>query len=140
MTVQNCADTNGNVDARIVAMTTCNDTGTVIACDDDGCTGAAPYASKLVFNAVAGQTYYFAVGGYDNTQVGPFNIEIIAPAAPPCPPDFNNDRVIDGTDIGLLLSNWGYCGATCPCDLNQDGKVSGADLGLVLSGWGSCAE
>ena len=138
ITVQNCSDTAGLVDARIVAMTTCGDPSTVVACDDDGCTGAAPYASKLVFNAVAGQTYYFAVGGYDNTSVGPFNIEIIAPAPPPCPPDFNNDRVIDGADIGLLLSSWGYCGASCPCDIDQDGKVNGADLGLVLSGWGSC--
>jgi hypothetical protein len=140
ITVQNCSDTAGSVDARIVAMTACGDASTVVACDDDGCTGAAPYASKLVFNAVAGQTYYFAVGGYDNTMVGPFNIEIVAPAPPPCPPDFNNDRVIDGADIGLLLSSWGFCGATCPCDLNEDGKVSGADLGLVLSGWGPCAE
>ena len=130
MTVQNCADTTGNVDARLVAMTTCGDAGTVIACDDDGCTGAAPYASKLVFNAVAGQTYYFAVGGYDNTQVGPFNIEIIAPAAPACPADLNQDGVVNGADLGLMLGSWGPCPG-CAADLNQDGIVNGADLGLL---------
>ena len=138
MTVQNCADTTGNVDARLVAMTTCGDAGTVIACDDDGCTGAAPYASKLVFNAVAGQTYYFAVGGYDNTMVGPFNIEIIAPAAPACPADLNQDGVVNGADLGLMLGSWGPCPG-CAADLNADGIVNGADLGLLLGSWGVCA-
>jgi hypothetical protein len=138
MTVQNCADTTGNVDARIVAMTTCGVANSVVACDDDGCTGEAPYASKLVFNAVAGQTYYFAVGGYDNTEVGPFNIEIIAPAAPSCPADLNQDGVVNGADLGLMLGSWGPCPG-CAADLNADGIVNGADLGLLLGSWGACA-
>ena len=48
--------------------------------------------------------------------------------------------VKDGADIGLLLSSWGFCGATCPHDLNNDGKVNGGDLGLLLSGWGTCGN
>jgi len=138
MTVQNCADTAGSVDARIAAMTQCGVASSVVACDDDGCTGAAPYASKLVFNAVAGQTYYFAVGGYDNTQTGPFNIEIIAPAAPACPADLNHDGVVNGADLGLMLGSWGPC-AGCAADLNHDNIVNGADLGLLLGSWGVCA-
>jgi hypothetical protein len=55
-----------------------------------------------------------------------------------CAGDLNGDRRIDGGDIGMLLSSWGYCGSTCPSDINRDGKVNGADLGLLLSGWGSC--
>jgi len=55
-----------------------------------------------------------------------------------CAGDLNGDHQVDGGDIGMLLSSWGYCGATCPHDINRDGKVNGADLGLLLSGWGSC--
>jgi hypothetical protein len=138
MTVQNCADTAGSVDARLVAMTTCGNAATVVACDDDGCSGAAPYTSKLVFNAVGGQTYYFAVGGYDNAVTGPFNIEILPPAAPPCPADLNNDGVVNGADLGLMLGSWGVCPAPCKADLNSDGIVNGADLGLLLGAWGVC--
>jgi hypothetical protein len=55
-----------------------------------------------------------------------------------CTGDLTGDGMVDGADIGQLLSSWGYCGATCPHDINRDGKVNGADLGLLLSGWGAC--
>jgi len=55
-----------------------------------------------------------------------------------CPGDLNLDGIVDGGDMGVLLSSWGFCGATCPHDLNSDGKVNGGDLGLLLSGWGNC--
>ena len=61
-----------------------------------------------------------------------------APAAAQCPADLNNDRVVDGADIGLLLSGWGVCGATCPWDLDGNGTVGGSDLGLLLGAWGDC--
>ena len=57
-----------------------------------------------------------------------------------CLGDLSGDHVVDGADIGLLLSSWGFCGATCPHDLNNDGKVNGGDLGLLLSGWGTCGN
>jgi len=57
-----------------------------------------------------------------------------------CPGDLDANGVIDGADIGLLLSSWGFCGANCPYDLNNDGKVNGGDLGLLLSGWGTCGN
>ncbi len=41
-------------------------------------------------------------------------------------------------DNCMLLSSWGFCGASCPHDLNNDGNVNGGDLGLLLSGWGNC--
>lgn len=61
-----------------------------------------------------------------------------APAAAQCPADLNNDRAVDGADIGLLLSGWGVCGATCPWDLDGNGTVGGSDLGLLLGAWGDC--
>lgn len=53
------------------------------------------------------------------------------------PADLNRDGVVNGADLGLLLSAWGGCGVPCPADLNDDGDVNGADLGLLLSAWGS---
>jgi hypothetical protein len=50
--------------------------------------------------------------------------------------DLNGDGVVDGADLGILLSNWGPCDG-CPADLNGDGVVDGADLGILLSNWGS---
>ena len=53
----------------------------------------------------------------------------------PCPGDLNDDDVIDGADLGLLLGNWGNAGMG---DLNGDRVVDGADLGLLLGDWGDC--
>jgi len=46
--------------------------------------------------------------------------------------DLNGDGLVNGADLGLLLSNWGGTGIG---DLNVDGDVNGADLGLLLSAW-----
>jgi formylglycine-generating enzyme required for sulfatase activity len=44
------------------------------------------------------------------------------------------DGVVDGADLGALLSAWGtQAGAA---DLNNDGTVDGADLGTMLGHWG----
>ncbi|MBL9140920.1 MAG: hypothetical protein JNK53_03555, partial [Phycisphaerae bacterium] len=47
------------------------------------------------------------------------------------------DGVVNGADLGALLSAWGQPGAA---DLNSDGTTNGADLGLMLSAWGACPE
>ncbi|MFG0256826.1 MAG: hypothetical protein ACF8GE_02885 [Phycisphaerales bacterium JB043] len=47
--------------------------------------------------------------------------------------DLNMDGIVDGSDLGLLLGNWGNPGNS---DLNSDGDTNGADLGLLLSEWG----
>ena len=51
------------------------------------------------------------------------------------PADLNGDGVVNGADVGLLLSEWGSC-VGCPGDLNGDGVVDGADFGLLLAAWG----
>lgn len=137
MQVDNCADTGATVDCRLAAMTSCGVVSTTIGCDDDGCTGAAPYTSKLIFNVTAGVPVYIAVGGYNAAATGPFNILITPPAPPACPADLNQDGVVNGADLGLMLGSWGPCPG-CPADLNADGVVNGADLGLLLGSWGPC--
>ena len=60
-------------------------------------------------------------------------------AAVPCVGDLNDDGVVNGADLGLMLGAWGACGkGPCSADLNDDGQVNGADLGLLLGGWGFC--
>ena len=54
-----------------------------------------------------------------------------------CPEDFNDDGVVNGADLLLILSNWGACSG-CDADLNGDGVVSGLDLALLTSRWGVC--
>ena len=48
--------------------------------------------------------------------------------------DMNGDGLVNGADLGLILSAWGLCSG-CTEDLNGDGTVNGADLGLFLSAW-----
>ncbi|MCA9284826.1 MAG: esterase-like activity of phytase family protein [Phycisphaerales bacterium] len=46
--------------------------------------------------------------------------------------DLDGDGLVNGADLGLLLSQWGGPGTA---DLNGNGIVDGADLGLLLAAW-----
>lgn len=78
--------------------------------------------------------YSWSVGGaefyVDLASVKPFSCQ-----GPPG--DLNIDGIVDGADLGLLLSSWGPCPG-CAADLNGSGIVDGADLGSLLSNWGEC--
>ena len=52
-----------------------------------------------------------------------------------CPADLDNNQIVDGGDLGILLLNWGTAGAG---DLNGDGVVTGGDMGIMLIAWGNC--
>ncbi len=65
----------------------------------------------------------------------PADIGDDAPSVADCDADLNGDEVVDGADLGLLLSAWG---ADSVFDLNLDNIVDGSDLGLLLAGWGAC--
>jgi len=56
---------------------------------------------------------------------------------PGIPGDLNDDGVVDGADLGILLNAWGDCPVleNCVGDLNGDGVVDGADLGILLNNW-----
>ncbi len=58
--------------------------------------------------------------------------------ASPCTGDIDGDGAVTGSDLGLLLGDWGRCPKGCGGDLNGDGSVDGADLGLLLGAWGAC--
>jgi hypothetical protein len=58
---------------------------------------------------------------------------VFGPSAPPSTPgDFNGDGLVDGLDLGVMLSQWGTDGSA---DLNGDGLVDGSDLGMLLANW-----
>jgi hypothetical protein len=57
-----------------------------------------------------------------------------------CTGDVDLDGLVNGSDLSLVLSNWGPCTGICRYDLNDDGTVNGADLSKVLSNWGACGN
>ena len=66
----------------------------------------------------------------------PDNVEQIVVLGP-LPGDVNGDGLIDGTDLTIILGNWGKTGqGLLGGDLNGDGIVEGNDYSEVLSYWG----
>jgi formylglycine-generating enzyme required for sulfatase activity len=62
-------------------------------------------------------------------------------AAQSCAGDIVANGVINGADLGTLLSFWGPRTSdpfSVASDVDGNGVVNGADLGLVLSNWGPC--
>jgi hypothetical protein len=55
-----------------------------------------------------------------------------------CLGDIYENHIVDGGDLGVLLSEWGIVTPTTNSDLNRDGFVNGADLGMLLANWGPC--
>ncbi len=54
-----------------------------------------------------------------------------------CPADLDDDGVVGGSDLSILLANWGGPG---DADLNDDGVTNGADLAMLLAAWGGCSK
>ena len=54
----------------------------------------------------------------------------------PCDGDLNDDDLVDGGDISLVIGYWGTVNETY--DLDGSGFVDGADLAIVLGEWGDC--
>lgn len=72
-------------------------------------------------------------------------VNLFAPAAlhaddTPChaASDFNCDRVVDGIDLGFLLSNWDA--PMKSIDLDGDCRVGGGDLAIMLGLWGALPD
>ena len=54
-----------------------------------------------------------------------------------CLGDFNEDGVVDGSDLGTLLGFWGPNDGG---DLTGDDETDGNDLGTLLGQWGPCPQ
>ncbi len=69
-------------------------------------------------------------------------VSVFPTSALPCFGDFNEDNVINGADVAMLLANWGppeYIEPSCG-DTNDDNIVNGVDLATVLSRWGQACN
>ena len=55
-----------------------------------------------------------------------------------CQGDLDADGEVSGSDISLLLLDFGPCSG-CTSDLDGDGVTSGSDLSLMLLGFGPCS-
>jgi hypothetical protein len=138
--------------------------GTVISCNNDGTMayiqGANPYlwiqsrgyvplatwcsehnftlTSEWSFVAYGMSPDGLALTGYAIRTVdgvwSPYVIDL-HPSSSACTGDLNNDRVVNGADLGILLGDWGGNNSS---DLNGDHVVNGADLGILLGAWGNC--
>ena len=59
--------------------------------------------------------------------------------APACPGDIDENTMVDGVDLAIVLGRWGTNPKDYPrADTNDDGTVDGADLAQVLGMWGAC--
>jgi hypothetical protein len=55
-----------------------------------------------------------------------------------CPSDIVPDGIVDGADLGAVLSAWGSAGRGSVADIVRDGEVNSADLAVILTNWGPC--
>lgn len=52
-----------------------------------------------------------------------------------CLADITDDELVDGSDLAIVLAQWGLAGAG---DVSFDGIVDGNDLAILLASWGPC--
>ncbi|MCH2144284.1 MAG: right-handed parallel beta-helix repeat-containing protein [Phycisphaerales bacterium] len=53
-----------------------------------------------------------------------------------CTGDINQDGLVDGADLNMLLGDWGQSDSAA--DLDGNGLVDGEDLLVILGAWGPC--
>jgi len=55
-----------------------------------------------------------------------------APPPPSNPSDLDNNQLVNGSDLAILLSNWANSGTG---DIDGNGVVGGEDIAALLSAW-----
>jgi len=131
LTVSTCG--TAGFDTRLAAYSgSCPPTGALIACSDNT-SGCPSGTSSMLLSVTQNSPVYIRVGGATGGGSGSIALSC-TPVQAPCPGDLDNDRVVGGSDIALLLNSWGGTGG----DLDGNGTTNGADLTLLLNGWGAC--
>lgn len=93
-------------------------------------TNSSP-ATRLRFTASD-----FGAGSIVEAAIDDFSLTARSCDPSACPGDLNEDSLVDGADLGLLLAAWNTDDSAS--DLDGNGGVDGADLGLLLAAWGFC--
>jgi hypothetical protein len=107
-----------------------------------GATGSASASTGLAALAIsgigpsdAGQYSVVFTNGCGSIASAAVSVMV----ASSCPADLNGDGIVTGSDLGILLGEWGTSGGSSGADLDGNGIVSGSDLGILLGDWGPCA-
>lgn len=81
-----------------------------------------PVTGDFLFSTFGGGNRVIIVRGFDGPERS----------------DINQDGVVNGTDLALLLADWNTCqeDEPCPADINGDCEINGTDLAILLSNWG----
>ncbi|MCH8342496.1 MAG: DUF4215 domain-containing protein [Planctomycetes bacterium] len=102
-----------NFDTRIAIYDGCVCPPTaLLGCDDDGCTGGAPFTSTITVPVIAGNCYKVRIGGFGAADVGNGTLSVECNLSGPCPKDFEiiapgsfpGDTCGAGNNIGLRPS------------------------------------
>ena len=75
--------------------------------------------------------------GWDAQCVSLAENNCTTPCNEECPLDLNNDGIVGGADLAILLGAWGTRG--CP-DFDGSGTVDGVDLATLLGAWNDTCE
>ncbi len=76
-----------------------------------------------------------SVKRFESRQASVNNPQLIVSFNPPAtnPADLNNDGVVNGVDLAILLGAWNSSNPIA--DINRNGLVDGADLTALLASW-----
>lgn len=122
-------DSSTEFDSVLEAWTACPSAGgALLACNDDLDGNCRPLRSSISVQLSPGQRIVLRVAGYG----GSAGTAILRSAQAQIPGDLNADGIVNGADLGILLTSWSGSGAG---DLNGDGTINGADLGILLTAW-----
>jgi hypothetical protein len=102
---------------------------------------ASSFSSVIEWSADCNNDGIVDYGQIMNGQLGDLNSDGIPDICqqPTCADaDLFANGLINGADLGILLSEWGPASPSTVSDITRDGVVDGADLGVLLSFWGAC--
>ncbi len=102
--------------------------------NSDGVAYSADYANTACLDRWSDPIAYDGMAQSAAFAIGPYSV-VIYSQSPSVPQDLNDDGIVDGSDLGTLLGQWGICGG-CSADFNGSGVVDGDDLGALLGAWG----
>ena len=126
-----------------ISVAASDDSGTVSKVEffvDGGLKGTdttSPFSYNWDTTGLSGN-HTLTAKAYDlSNNVGNANAISVNLTTPGKPGDVDNNGLINGFDISIILSHWNMTGTTrAQGDVSGDGKVNGFDLSLVLSNWG----
>jgi formylglycine-generating enzyme required for sulfatase activity len=78
---------------------------------------------------------------FRRAMIAILSLAVAVPASAQCTGDLTGNGIVDGADLGTILSYWGprtQDPTSVASDLNGDGLINGADLGVLLASWGPC--